>query len=113
MSLRDDVFPEDGGTVEGVGDGVIVGETEGEGGGVEGAGEAEAVAGDGDGGAEVELDSVVELVGVDAVDLRYVEVAVGGEQVEDPVEELHGGEPELRRENRLEDGLAESEHAQN
>lgn len=99
LSLRDDVFPEDGDVVEGVDDGVVVGEAEGDGGGVDGAGEAQTVAGDGDGGAEVELDGVVELVGVDAVDLRYVEVAVGGEEVEDSVEEFEEGETELRRED--------------
>ena len=78
--MRDDVFPEDVNAVKGVGDVVIVGEAEGEAAGVDGAREAEAVAGDGDGGAEVELDGVVELVGVDAVDLGDVIVAVGGEK---------------------------------
>lgn len=77
------MFPEDGDAVEGVDHAVVVGEAEGDGGGVEGAREAEACAGDGDGGAEVELDGVVELVGVDAVDLGDVEVVVGGEPVED------------------------------
>ena len=50
LSLRDDVFPEDGGGVEGVDDGVVVGEGECGGGGVGGAGEAETVGGDGGGG---------------------------------------------------------------
>ena len=98
--------------IEGVDDAVIVGQPEGEARGVDGACEAEAVTGDGDGGAQVELDGVVELVGVDAVDLRYVEVAVGGEAVEDTVEELHGSEAELRWEHCLEDGLAEGKHTQ-
>lgn len=85
LPLGDDVFPDDGDAVVGVDDAVIVGEAEGDGAGVERAGEAETAAGDGDGGAQIELDGVVELVGVDAVDLRDVEVAVGGEPVGDPV----------------------------
>lgn len=104
------MFPEHIDAVEGVDDAVIVGEAEGEAAGVEGAREAKAVAGDGDGGAQVKLDGVVKLVGVDAVDLGDVEVAVGREAVEDPVEELDGGEPELRRKHRLEERLAESKH---
>lgn len=112
MSLSDDVFPEHIDAVKGVDDGVIVGEAEGEGAGVEGACEAETVAGDGDGGAEVELDGVVELVGVDAVNLRYVEVAVGGEAVEDSEEEFQGSEAKLWWEHCLKDGLAESKHTQ-
>ncbi|PON75966.1 hypothetical protein PanWU01x14_039170 [Parasponia andersonii] len=111
LALRDDVFPEDSGAVEGIGDDVIVGEAEGDGAGVEGARQAEAAASEGGGGGEVELDGVVELVSVDAVDLRYVEVAVGGEAVEDLVEELHGGKAELRREDGLEERLAEGEDA--
>ena len=99
--------------VEGVHDAVIVREAEGEPGRVHGACEAQPVAGDGDGGAQVQLDGVVELVGVHTVDLRYVEVAVGGEAVEDPVEELHGSEAQLRWEHCLEDGLAEGKHTQN
>lgn len=109
VSLRDDVFPEDVNAVKGVGDVVIVGEAEGEAAGVDGAREAEAVAGDGDGGAEVELDGVVELVGVDAVYLRYVEVAVGGEAVEEAVEEFNGRETEFWWEHCLEKRLAERE----
>jgi len=107
LPLRDHVLPEDVDAVEGVHDAVIVGEPEGEAAGVDSACETEAVSGDGNGGAEVELHGVVELVGVDAVDLRYVEVAVGGEAVEDPVEELDGSETELRWEDCLEDGLTE------
>jgi hypothetical protein len=52
---------------------------------LERAGEAEAAASDGDRGAEINLDSVVELVGVDAVNLGDVEVAVGGEPVGDSI----------------------------
>jgi len=85
LPLGDDVFLDDGNAVVGVDDAVIVGEAEGDGTGVELAGEAEAAVGDGDGGAEIELDGVVELVGVDDVDLGDVEVAVGGEPVENPV----------------------------
>lgn len=96
LSLRDDVFPDDGDGVEGVHDGVVVGEAEGDWGGVDGAREAEAVSGDGDGGAEVELDGIVKLVGVDAVNLRYVEVTEGGEELEDSVETFEEGETELR-----------------
>jgi hypothetical protein len=85
LPLGDDVFLDDGNAVVGVDDAVIVGEAEGDGTGVELAGEAEAAVGDGDRGAEIELDGVVELVGVDDVDLGDVEVAVGGEPVENPV----------------------------
>ncbi|CAH8337164.1 unnamed protein product [Eruca vesicaria subsp. sativa] len=102
LSLCDDVFPEDGDGVERVGDGVVVGEAEGDGGGVEGAGEGEAVGGEGGdgGGGEVELDGIVELVGVDAVvDLGDVEVAEGGEELEEAVDEFEGGETELRWED--------------
>ena len=107
LSLRDDVLPEDGGGVEGVEDGVVVGEAEGDGGGVEGAREAEAVGGGDGGGAEVELDGIVELVGVDAVDLRYVEVAEGGEELEESVDEFEGGVTELRWEYGVHEALAE------
>ena len=109
LSLRDDVFPEDGDVVEGVDDGVVVGEAEGDGGGVEGAREAEAGGGGdgGGGGAEVELDGIVELVGVDAVDLRYVEVAEGGEELEESVYEFEGGVTELRWEYGVHEALAE------
>lgn len=111
--MGDDVFPDDGDGFVGVDDAVIVGEAEGDGAGVECAGEAEAAAGgDGDGGAEIELDGVVELVGVDAVDLGDVEVAVGGEPVGDPVQELESCEPELRWEDYLEEGLAEGQNSQ-
>ncbi|KAF1875776.1 hypothetical protein Lal_00006406 [Lupinus albus] len=85
LSLGNDMFPEDINAVKSIGDGVIVGKTEGESGGVEGTCEAETGSGDGDMGAEVELDGVVEFVGVDAVNLRDVEVAVGGEAVEEMV----------------------------
>lgn len=112
LPLRHHVLPEDVHAVEGVHDAVIVGEPEGEAARVDGACEAEPVPGDGDGGAEVELHGVVELVGVDAVDLRYVEVAVGGEAVEDPIEELDGSETEFRGEHCLEDGLTERKHTQ-
>ena len=44
-------------------------------------------------------NGVVELVGVDAVYLGDVKVAVGGEPVGDSVEELCDGEAELRRED--------------
>ncbi|KAK7251002.1 hypothetical protein RIF29_33852 [Crotalaria pallida] len=74
LSLGDDVFPEDIDAVESVGDGVIVGEAESESAKVEGAGETETGAGEGDRVAEVKLDGVVELVGVDAVNLGDVEV---------------------------------------
>lgn len=77
------MFPEDGNAEEDVDEVVGVGEAEGDGGGVGGAGEAKAAAGDGSGGAEVELGGVVELVGVHAVDLGDVVVAVGGAEVED------------------------------
>ena len=109
LSLRDDVLPEDGGGVEGVDDGVVGGEAEGDGGGVEGAREAEAGGGGdgGGGGAEVELDGIVELVGVDAVDLRYVEVAEGGEELEESVDEFEGGVTELRWEYGVHEALEE------
>lgn len=106
------MFPEDRYAVIGVDDAVIVGEAEGDSTGIEGAGEAEAAAGGGDGGAEVELDGVVELVRVDAVDLGDVEVAVGGEPVEDPVKELDSGEAELGWEDYLEEALAEGQNSQ-
>lgn len=101
LALGDDVLPLDGDPLVGVDEAVVVGEAECYGGGVEAAGEAEAVAGDGGGGAEVELDGVVELVGVDAVDLGDVVVAEGGEIAEEAVEEFEGGEAELRWENRV------------
>ncbi|XLR23155.1 hypothetical protein HN51_069410 [Arachis hypogaea] len=61
---------------------------ESEGRGVEVACVDEVVVGDGDRGAKVELDGIVELVGVDVVDLHYIKVAVRGEAVKDLVEEL-------------------------
>ena len=108
------MLPEDGDAVEDVGDPVVVREAEGDGARVGDAREAEArvVAGggngavDGDGGAEVEADGVVELVGVDAVYLRYVEVRVGGEHVAHTCQEVDEGETELRWEHELEDCLA-------
>lgn len=105
------MLPEDGNAVEVVHHAVVVGEAEGDGAGVEGAREAEAGASDGDRGAEVELHGVVELVGVDAIDLRDVEVVVGGEPVEDLVEELGEGVAELRWEHCLEEALAEGQNA--
>lgn len=101
------MLPEDGDAIEGVHHAVIVREPKSDGAGVEGTCQAEAAAGDGDGGAQVELDGVVELVGVHAVDLRDVEVVVGGEPVEDLVEELHEGEAKLWWEDCLEEALAE------
>ncbi len=56
------------------------------------------------------MDSVVKLVGVDAVDLGYVEVTEGGEPVEHSVEEFNGGETEFRWENYLEKALTESQN---
>ncbi|KAM1133294.1 hypothetical protein ACFX19_043269 [Malus domestica] len=57
--------------------------------------EVDAGASDGDRGFEVELHGVIELVGVDAIDLPDVEVVVGGELVENLVEELGEGVAEL------------------
>lgn len=51
---------------------------------------------------------VVELVRVDAVDFRDVVVAVGGEVVEQAVEEFKGSETEFRWENCVEQALTES-----
>lgn len=95
------MLPPEGDPTEGVEEGVIVGQAEGDGGGVDGAGKAEAAGGGGGrgGGAEVELDGVVELVGVDAVDLGDVEVAVGREVVGEAVDEFEERESELWGEN--------------
>ncbi|WVZ11712.1 hypothetical protein V8G54_016242 [Vigna mungo] len=112
LPLSDHVLPEDVDAVEGVHDAVIVGEAEGKAAGVDSACETEAVSGDGNRGAEVELHGVVELVGVDAVDLGYVKVAVGGEAVEDTIEEFDGSKTEFGRENCLEDGLTEGKHTE-
>uniref|UniRef100_A0A7C9CC09 Uncharacterized protein n=1 Tax=Opuntia streptacantha TaxID=393608 RepID=A0A7C9CC09_OPUST len=92
-ALTDEVLPLEHGAVEGVEESVVVGEAEGDGGGVEVAGEGEAAgrADGGGGGGEVELDGGVELVGVDAVDLGDVVVAVGGEMVADAAEEFKEG----------------------
>lgn len=110
LALGHHVLPLHRGAFVAVDEAVVVGEAEGDGGRVEAAGEAEAGAGDGRGGAQVELNSVVELVGVDAVDLGDVVVAVGGEVAEDAVEEFQGGEAELRREHRVEEALPEGPH---
>jgi hypothetical protein len=95
------VFPDDGDGVKRVDDGVVVGETECDGGGVDGACEAETVTCDGDRGAEVKLDGIVKLVGVDAVNLCYVEVTEGGEEFKEFVEEFRDGETELWWEYRI------------
>lgn len=88
--LSDEMLPLENGAFEGVEEGVVVREAEGDGGGVEVASEAEAAGGadGGGGGGEVELDGGVELIGVDAVDLGDVVVAVGGEAVVDAAEEF-------------------------
>lgn len=104
------MLPQHRHAVEGVDDAVIVGEAEGNGAGVEGASEAESASGDGHGGAQVQLHRVVQLVRVDSVDLRDVEVAIGREPVEDPGEELHKSETKLWWENYLEEALTEGQH---
>lgn len=71
------MFPQDPDAFVAVHEAVVVGQPEGDGAGVEPASEAQAVAGDGSGATEVQLDGVVEFVGVDAVDLCDVIVAVG------------------------------------
>lgn len=76
LTLRDHVLPPGGDPVEGIHERIIVGQAVGEAAGIECSGEADAAAGDGGGAAEIELDRVVELVGVDPVDLGDVEVAV-------------------------------------
>ena len=111
MLLRHDVLPEDGDPIEGVHQGVVVGEAEGGGRGIQGPGKAQPATGDGGGGARVELDNVVELVGVDAIDFSDIEVAVGG-AVEEAFEELQHCKPELRREHGAEDALEEGQHPQ-
>ena len=88
MPLSDDVLPRRGNAIKGVYEAVVVAETKGEGGGVDLTAEAETAAGDGETAAEVELDGVVKLVGADAVNLCYLEVAVGGEEAESAVGEL-------------------------
>lgn len=109
LALRDTVLPGGSSAAEGVHQAVVVGEPEGEGGGVEAAGEAKAGGCDGGGAAEIELHGVVQLVGVYAVDLGDVEVAVGGEAVKDAVEDLGGYESQLRREHGVEEALEEGE----
>lgn len=101
------MLPEDRNAIEGVNYGVVVRQSEGDGARIQSSGETETAAGDGDGGAEVKLDGVVKFVGVNAVDLRYVEVTVRGEHMEDPIEELESGEPELRRKYGLKETLTE------
>nr|GMD74268.1 hypothetical protein CR513_06367 [Ipomoea batatas] len=105
----DHVLPHHAHAVVTVCQAVVVAEAEGDGAGVEAAGQAEPVArAHPRRAAQVELHRVVELVGVHAVDLRYVVVAVGGEPAAEAVEEFHGGETELRREHRVQEALAES-----
>ncbi|XLR64733.1 hypothetical protein HN51_007234 [Arachis hypogaea] len=67
----------------------------GESGGVEVSCVDEVVVDDEDGGSKVELDGIVELVGVDAVDLHYIKVAAGREAVKDLIEEFRGGKTEI------------------
>ncbi|KAL2558973.1 Uncharacterized protein Fot_03712 [Forsythia ovata] len=110
LPLTDNVFPFDGCAIIGIHEAVVVGEAEGDGARIEAAREAEAGADDGGGATEIELDGVVELVGVDTVDLGDVIVAVGGELVEEAVEELEGGKPELWREDCLQKALTKSPH---
>lgn len=57
------------------------------------------------------MDSVVELVCVDTVDLCYVKVAVGGDPVEHSVEEFDSGETEFRWEHYLEEALAKGQNS--
>ncbi|KAD5803322.1 hypothetical protein E3N88_14682 [Mikania micrantha] len=57
---------------------------------------------DGGGGrGQIKLHGVVELVGVDAVDLGDFVIAVGGKAVEKTVEEFDYGESELRRDDSV------------
>lgn len=56
------------------------------------------------------MNGVVKLVSVDAVDLRYVVVAVGGEVAEDAVEEFEGSETEFRWEDGVKEALTEGPH---
>lgn len=112
MPLRHDVFPNQSYAIEGVDDAVVVGETERDGARVESASEAQPAAVDGNRGTQVELDRVVEFVGVDAVDFGDVEIAVGREEMEDPVDELEAGEAEFGRENELEEALAKGQNSE-
>ncbi|RDY09270.1 hypothetical protein CR513_06367, partial [Mucuna pruriens] len=112
LPLRHHVLPQHAHAVEAVHDAVIVRESEGEPARVHGACQAQPVPSNGHRRAQVQLDRVVQLVRVHAVDLRYVEEAVRGEAVEDPVEELGGSVPELWGEYYLKDGLAEGKHSQ-
>lgn len=105
------MLPNGGCAFECVDKAIVVGEAEGEDGGIEGTGEREAGASNGGGGAEVELNSVVELVGVNSVDLGDVEVAVSGEGAKETVEELRGCEAEIGREDSVEEALTEGENA--
>lgn len=103
------MFPEHRHAVEGVHHAVVVGEAKGDGRGVEGARQAQPRAGDRNRGAQVQLDGVVQLVGVDSVDLGDVEVVVGREPVEDFAGQFQKSEPELRREHCLKKALAEGQ----
>jgi len=111
-ALHDHVLPLDSNAVKDVVHAVVFGEAESGGAGVEGATKGEAAGGGADEGAEVELDVVVELIGVRTVDLDDVVGAVGGETVEGPVQELEGGEPELRWEHHLHEALAKGQQLQ-
>ncbi|KAL2459359.1 Uncharacterized protein Fot_55048 [Forsythia ovata] len=110
LSLTDNMFSFDGCAIIGIHEAVVVGEAKGNGAGIEAAREAEAGVDDGGGATEIELDGVVELVGVDTVDLGDVIVVVGREPVEEVVEELEGGKPKLRRKDCLQKALTKSPH---
>ncbi|KAG5573054.1 hypothetical protein H5410_062820 [Solanum commersonii] len=56
---------------------------------------------------QVELNSVVKLVGVYSVDLRDVVVAISGEPVTDSMNDFENGETNLRWENYLKEALTE------
>lgn len=111
MALRDYVLPHHLYAVVNVDETVIVGQAEGDCTGIEAAGEAEPISGDGGGAGKVELDGVVQLVGVDAVDFGDVVVTVRRDPVEDTLKDFDRSKPELRREDGVEDALAEGPNA--
>ena len=56
------------------------------------------------------MDCVVEFVGVNAVDFCDVKVAIGREQVEDPIEEFETGKAEFWWEKDLEEALGKGQN---
>lgn len=103
------MFPQDfNSTIECVNERIVIGKPKSDGAGIESPCETEAIPSDGGRAAQVELNGVVKLIGINAVDLRYVIVAIGREPVADAMDEFEGRKTDFCWENCLKEALTES-----